>query len=240
MVGLRSHHEDYALNDLVAVMLNWYGSYALTYEIVFHVDLHDTQDANTPAQLSDLWKSSTIRMDLLLGCMEAAKASLDYFLHLPDDRLLLGTIIDTTRAAYGALGLGKISLGAGLAYDSDIVREKSNIYFYFDQIQNKFENLRIQLGGPDNKNIFFHYKRVFSYTRGWFEYYLQQGGLVFDGSSGLRDAKDLTPTQMVDQGQEALLVKEPLDEIPPLPTALDGFWDEIMNDWSPGQGDVSF
>ena len=221
-------------------MFGWHTTCILVYEIVLHIDIHDTDAANLQNRVSEIWKSSTVRTDLLLGCLEATKASLDYLLQLTDEQLLPTTMLDLTRTCYGVLVLGKLTLGAGLAHDSGIIRERSNLLLYFDALLDKYESLKNAMGGPKLRNIYFHSKRVLTYTKTWFENTLQQGGLIFDGSSGLRDSKDLAPLQMLDDGQEAIFEKGLRNETETIPPSLDSLWDEIMKDYSPPSEDALF
>ena len=224
-----------------SLMFAWHTTFVLVYEIVLHIDIHDTDATNLQIPDSrEVWKSSTVRTDLLLGCLEATKASLDYFLQLTDEQILPTTMLDLTRTCYGLLVLGKLSLGGGLAHDDAIIRERSNLMLYFDALVSKYESLRTALGGPNIRNFYFHSKRVMTYTKTWFENALQQEGVIFDGSSGLRDSKDLAPLQILDDGQEAIFIKGLRNEAEAMPPSLDNLWDEIMKDYSAPSDDVIF
>ena len=123
-----------------------------------------------------------------------------------------------------------------------MLRERSHALQYFDALIAKFQSIQIAAGQPYCRNVFFHFSRVYGYTRSWFETQLQQGGLIFDGSSGLRDPTNLSPMAMVDEGQEALYVKNLKAEFSKkndqdnLPFFLEGIFDDIMNDFSPEAG----
>ena len=224
----------------MSLFLGWHTANVFVYEIVFHIDIHDSPLDLPLSKTAQVWKSSAVRMDLLLGCLEAAKAHFDYFLQLPDTFLQSGGILDVARISYSILALGKLALGAGLAYDNTIVRERSNLVQYFDALLAKFESLRATLGEPEAKNVFYHFKRVFAYNRTWFENGLLEGGVIFDGSSSLRDPKELSPMAMIDDGQEAMFVKQLRHDTETAPSSLDSIWDEIMNDWSPTADTLRF
>ena len=87
-----------------ALMLGWLGVRTFLYEIVFHVDVYDATETGTQAQ--DVWRGSSVRMNLLLGCLEAAKEHCDYFINFPVNGLLAASSIEITRVAYSTLAIG--------------------------------------------------------------------------------------------------------------------------------------
>ena len=216
------------------LLLGWYWTRTLLHEIVFHVDISDTAAEEVQAEVANAWRSSAVRTDLILGCLEAAKGHIDCFLQLPDSSLQVGAMLDISSISYSVLALGKLALGAGLAHDNNIVRDRSNLMQYFDNLIAKFESCRRTLMAVDDlnvKNVFYHFYRIFAYTRAWFQSrLLENSSSVFDGSSTLRDAKNLSPLSMLDEGQEAAFVKNVRREPDPEPAAMDQTWDEMMND----------
>lgn len=139
----------------VSIMSAFYHTKVYIHEIGLHV-------RDDPVY-SDPSRSSVTQMNMLLGCLDAAKAFLDYHLSLPLIENRNGTIMQATRLTYTTIVLSKIAAGVnGLSLDVNTLQETANLGYYLDSLANRMGELVSRTpSGEEQKDMFWHFRYVF-------------------------------------------------------------------------------
>ena len=213
----------------------YYGTCSYVHEVILHVDAENSimDDPVNEQSKQSTWRSSTVRMDLLFGCMETTKTFLDYFLSLPQSEIEVGTIMDFSRLTYNMLVLGKLSLGPGLGFDDDAIKRSANLRYYFTLFDKHMDDILASQGGIPQRNVYFHFKRIFNNTKSWFECQLQRRSTSPDNSSARGDSKNLNLLQILDDSNPHAQDDYTMDDmdLDLTLTSQDSFWDEMMAGW---------
>ena len=214
----------------------YYNTCSYVHEVILHVDAENLvmspqTDGQAGRPASESWRTSTIRMDLLFGCMESTKAFLGYYLGLSQSELERITIMDFSRLTYNLLVLGKLCLGSGLGSNDATIQWSASLVHYFALIDTKLNGILVSQGGIPERNVYFHFKKIFNTTRSWFEDQIKRGSNNLDQSSARGDPRNLDLLQIMDKYEPEIHHESMMDDMDFTLTSQDAFWDEMMVGW---------
>ena len=219
----------------------------LVHEVMIHIDVSRSTPSASPSPSNpNNWHMSTIRTDLLLGSIEAIKVCLDWYAGIPAADFERFTVLDLSRLSYNLVLLGRLTLSGGPGFNVDIVHQTANLTAYFDIFMAIFNELVALQGGEPRRSIYWHFQRIFTQSRAWFNSKLvasrngdaesNKDGLL--GARGGRNMQVLSPLSLMDPEEEqnycarskeqAELVEQDAAIQAMLDQTSDGAWEEMM------------
>ncbi|CZR59098.1 related to cercosporin resistance protein [Phialocephala subalpina] len=198
-------------------------------EIGFHATALPENEALSPQLRSRSWYYSTARSETMLRCIQACKDYLDFFIAIPPEAAMYGTLPDILGYIYAVLVLGAFATSC----DSPIldqlqVREIANYDYYLNSLINNLSKampMRPLGSNPYLNHIF----ALFQQTKIWYAQILMDP--TIDGFNNIGNPgfsfMDILPTIMnrcVDFASASSF------SIPD--TTSDEQWNELLSGWS--------
>lgn len=222
-------------------MLAYHGTCLYAFEIGLLIEKPPQTNLHNAQCSHDTW-TSLAHTDLVLGCGEAAKVCLGYFLQLPEEEIQRFTIIDLARITYSIIILGKLTLRRSMDRASGMTLPSTDFLSYLGALEKRFGSL-VTIDEEGDKAVWWHFEYVFKKTKAWYEQQFLDANAPFTSADGRSDPCNLNPLQLLAENetetQEELVNSNMLNldlpvgsqEIPweELLAGSPSFWDQLPN-----------
>lgn len=181
-------------------MLAYHGTCLYVFEIGPQIGKPAQTNFHKAQSNHDRW-TNLAHTDLVLGCGEAAKVCLEYFLQLPEEKIKGFTIIDLARVTYSSIMLGKLTLRSRVDGASGMTLPSTDFLCYLGALEKRFGSLVTMDGnGEGDKTVWWHFAYVFKKTKAWYE---QQflNAKTFTSTDGRSDPYNLNPLQLLAENE---------------------------------------
>ena len=179
--------------------LAYHGVCLHAYEIGLHIEKPPQANLYNAQSSHDTW-TSLAHTDLELGCCEAAKVCLEYFLQLPEHEIQGLTIIDLARVTYSSIILGKLTLRGTIDHSSGMALPSTDFLFYLGALEMRFGSL-VTIDGEGDKAVWWHFEYVFKKTKAWYEQQFLNANAPFTSADGRSDPFNLNPLQLLAENE---------------------------------------
>lgn len=177
-------------------MLAYHGTCLYAFEIGLQIDKPPQANLHNAQSSHDTW-TSLAHTDLVLGCGEAAKVCLEYFLRLPEEEIQGFTIIDLARVTYSIIILGKLTLRGST---SGMAILSTDLLSYLCALEKRFGSL-VTIDGEGDKTVWWHCEYVFKKTKAWYEQQFSKANAPLISVDGRSDPCNLNPLQLLAENE---------------------------------------
>jgi hypothetical protein len=205
-------------------------------EIAIHAVKSNQLDSYSGQRSCRNWYSSVARNDTLLSCITATKKYLDLYITLSKEQMHRNTILQEITLVYGVLMLGRFTTGVESPFlDAIYFRESANFAYYIHALVNHMSKLVGFTGdGREQIDLFWHFRRIFQYTKNWYMEQVRSGDFTTLESSGIQNCQELSFMEILQMDPDPQYGSE--TGCPPeLMMPEDGLWVEAMQEAWPIQ-----
>ncbi|MCJ1390774.1 hypothetical protein MMC18_003635 [Xylographa bjoerkii] len=222
-----------SISSMMCIEMACHATLIHVYEVCLHMKEETPRMDYGPQILANLsWRSADIRIDLLIGCLEAAKKCLDFFTSLTPQEIQSCTIIEFTKLIYAVMVFEKLTTSVELEGSDILAQEATTLSFYLDLLIQRMSGITTTEASEGAKDVYWHFKLVFQRTKSWYRQRVQHRDITFgtveptEGSN----TQDLSPLNLLDK----LDTRTPPDEEMPgyqSSAFSDDFWDQLLPGW---------
>lgn len=176
-------------------MLAYHGTCLYAFEIGLQIEKPPQANPHNAQSSNDTW-TSLAHTELILGCGEAAKVCLEYFLQLPEKEIQGFSIIDLARVTYSSIILGKLTLRGSIDHSSGMNLPSTDFLSYLGALEKRFGSL-VTIDKEGDKAVWWHFEYVFKKTKAWYEQQFLNANTPFTSADGRSDPCNLSPLQLL-------------------------------------------
>ncbi|MCJ1378822.1 hypothetical protein MMC17_001921 [Xylographa soralifera] len=218
---------------MMSIKLAYHATLIHVYEVSLHMKKEPPRtDHELKASAALSWNPAEIRIDLLVGCLEAAKKCLEFFTSLTDQEIRSCTIMDFAKLVYAVMVFEKLTTSVD-AEGSDILsREATTLSFYLDLLIQRLNGITTTTALEGAKDAYWHFSLVFQRTKSWYDERIQLKNSAFGTVEPTDESNtlDLSPLQLLAR----LDAQKPADAVilddQSYPFA-DDFWEQLLPGW---------
>ena len=183
--------------SMYSLMLYYHGACIYVHEISLHVDPAISRLPNTAPSTPD---PTSIVSSLLLTTLDCTRKLLTYFLTIPPSTVAFLSITDLMRVTYAIIVLGKLTLNPTLIAALSAQNTDIQLPSYVSACITHINPLIRTEAGVEVRDCFWHFRRMLTSTRDWYEAKLAHpcsNGTCKVGKDRRDDPTDLDPMQVV-------------------------------------------
>ncbi len=199
-------------------------------EIGLHTSRPDPVQSIGAAQAScNEWYYAIARTETLIACIESAKKYLEAYLRLQREEVLQNTIMEEIKLVYSILVIGRFTSGVDSPFlDAAHLRETAKLGHYMSALIESLNEIITSNGnGRERVDYFWHFRRIFQFTKNWYEEQVRGGFFTTLELNGLPDCMDLSFMEILEMDPN-LQNTSPPDFLDAAPVAEDELWTVAM------------